>query len=176
MSDGGSTFDAAGDEGLFKRLKRYAMVMGRQTTALRKRWLISSFGTGVMTGTYMGIGTPVARYGPGYPGYPTELVEEVISEVRTDLDEFSDAEICVLQNQGYLVANAAISKHLSLTTLSIKQAPLAIPYPDWMDETEVRAGLAESSKVKLPFRPRSLARVPALRVSPTSGADWPMPT
>ena len=151
VSDGGSTFDAAGDEGLFKRLKRYATVMGRQTTALRKRWLISSFGTGVMTGTYMGIGTPVARYGPGYPGYPTQLVEEVISEVRTDLDEFSDAEICVLQNQGYLVANAAISKHLSLTTLSIKQAPLAIPYPDWMDETEVRAGLAESSKVKLPF-------------------------
>ena len=70
----------------------------------------------------------MARYGPGYPGYATELVEEVISEVRTDLDEFSDAEICVLQNQGYLVANAAISKHLSLTTLSIKQAPLAIPY------------------------------------------------
>ena len=56
-----------GDEGLFKRLKRYATVMGRQTTALRKRWLLSSFGTGVMTGTDMGIGTARGSVRAGVP-------------------------------------------------------------------------------------------------------------
>lgn len=151
VSDGGATFDATGDEGFFKRLKRYATVMGRQTTALRKRWLIASFKTGVMSGTYMGVGTLVSGYGPEYPGYPAHLVEKYIAEVRTDLDAFSDAEIAVLQNQGYFMANAALQEYLSKTALSIREAPFKVPYPDWLDADKVSKALEDSSKLKLPF-------------------------
>jgi NTE family protein len=150
-SDGGGTFDPGPDAGLMKRLKRYATIMGRQATALRKRWLIASFSTGVMTGAYLGIGTPVSRYGEGFLGYSPGTVVDFIAEVRTDLDRFSEGEIAVLQNHGYLVAEAALKTHLAATPLAIIDAPLAIPYPDWMDEARVRNALADSAKTNLPF-------------------------
>jgi NTE family protein len=151
VSDGGATFDVRPDAGGLTRLKRYATIMGRQTAALRKRWLIGSFVSGVMQGTYMGIGTPVARYEIGTPGYSAQLVSETIAEVRTDLDRFSDAEIAVLQNHGYLVAEAAVKKHLTNKGLSIVDAELEVPYSDWLDELRVAEALVDSSQTKMPF-------------------------
>jgi NTE family protein len=151
VSDGGATFDVRPDAGGLTRLKRYATIMGRQTAALRKRWLIASYVSGVMQGTYIGIGTPVARYEVDSPGYSAQLVSETIAEVRTDLDRFSDAEIAVLQNHGYLVAEAAVRKHLSNTALSIVAAALRVPYPDWLDEARVSSALGDSSQTKMPF-------------------------
>ncbi len=151
VSDGGATFDPQADSWLWPRLKRYSTLMGVQATKIRKRWLIASYATQVMGGAYIGIGSPVANYRTGGPGYPEKLVDEVVSEVRTDLDAFSRAEIGVLQNHGYLIAEAALAKHLSRAPLKITPAPLHLPARELMDPSIVRGLLADSHRRKLPF-------------------------
>lgn len=152
VSDGGGTFDPMPDAGLLKRLKRYATVMGRQATSIRKRWLIAGFATGAMHGVYMGIGTPVSRYEVGGEGYSESLVRDSIAQTRTDLDRFTDAEIAVLQNHGYLVADAAVRAHLGKAGISVLgHVPPDPPYRNWLNERAVAEAMADSYKVKLPF-------------------------
>jgi NTE family protein len=148
VSDGGATFDFAADRGLLGRLSRYTAVQGRQVSALRKRWLIAGFIAGSLEGTYWGIGSAAAHYAAGAPGYSQELVSEVISQVRTDLDAFSAAECAVLENHGYLLAEAAIRKHAPALAESgaVAAAP---PHPDWLDEGRVRRALADSDRTLL---------------------------
>jgi NTE family protein len=77
-------------------------------------------------------------------GYPLELVTDVIARVRTDLDAFSRAEMSVLENHGYLMAEAAIrrrSPHLIRA-----DSPPAVPHPDWMNGQRVRNALTGSDK------------------------------
>jgi NTE family protein len=125
-------------------------IVGNQVNALRKRWLISNFLSGELAGTYWGIGSLVENYElPDRPCYPPALVENVIAEVRTDLDAFSEAEIKVLVNHGYLLADTAIHKH-QRQLISLSPVPgLTIPYPDWMDEKRVAAALKNSHKRRL---------------------------
>jgi NTE family protein len=157
VSDGGSPFDAAPDQGPIARLKRYATVMGRQATALRKRWLIASYEEGVFQGVYLGVGTPVSRYEldklpkpPPTFGYPAGLVENSISQIRTDLDAFSDIEIGVLQNHGYWVAEAGRLKHLSETDLKMKaDVELKAPFPALVDPQEISGALSRSSSTEI---------------------------
>lgn len=111
---------------------------------------MSSFTTGVMTGTYWAVGGFTGHYRPTAPkGYSEILVAERIANIRTDLDAFSEAESSVLENHGYLLADAAISVHAP--TLVAEPAPLAIPNPRWMDEDKVRTALKDSSKRELPI-------------------------
>lgn len=158
VSEGGSTFDAQPDQGLFWRLSRYVNVMGTQVGALRKRWLIASFldpdDNRSLRGTYWGIGSLTRSYGtperPAISGYSDELVDDVISEVRTDLDRFSEAEMNVLMNHGYLLAEAATSRWTP--RLRNADAPAAaVPYPHYMDEARVGTEMADSHERKLPF-------------------------
>ncbi len=146
-SDGGATFDASPDRGFFWRLQQYTAVMNRQAGAVRKRWLISSFIEGELEGTYWGVGSSAASYGFN-EGYTEDLVERVVSEVRTDLDAFSEAERAVLENHGYVLAEAAIRRHAS-QLISGDALPYAVPNPDWMNEARVRQALAESHKRRL---------------------------
>jgi NTE family protein len=150
VSDGGATFDPEPDKGLFRRLKRYMDIVGNQVNALRKRWLISNFLSGELAGTYWGIGSQVENYElPDRPSYPPALVENVIAEVRTDLDAFSEAEIKVLMNHGYLLADTAIQKHQP-QLVSVSPVPsLTIPHPEWMDEKKVAVALKNSHKRRL---------------------------
>lgn len=147
VSDGGSTFDPEPDRGLFRRLKRYTDIVGNQVVALRKRWLISSFISDELEGTYWGIGSLVENYdAAGRVSYPTALVEDVISEVRTDLDAFSEAEIKVLINHGYVLADTAVRKHQP-QLIGVSPVPeLEVPHPQWMDEAKVRDALKQSCK------------------------------
>lgn len=58
------------------------------------------------------------------------------------MDAFSDAEIAVLENHGYLLADIAIEVHApQLKSIS---APKKIPYPDFMDEDKVSSALRDS--------------------------------
>lgn len=151
VSDGGATFDFEADKNLIWRLSRYTAIQGNQAVALRKRWLISNFIAGVLEGTYWGMGSPTANYGPGAPdGYSRTLIEGVISEVRTDMDAFSEAEIAVLENHGYLLAEAAIRRHAP-GLIEPFVAPFAIPHPEWMDEARVAEALHGSHKWRLPL-------------------------
>lgn len=142
VSDGGGTFDSEGDRNLVQRLLRYTAIVDRQALALRKRWLISSFLSGAMKGAYWGIASKRSSYGAS-GGYGASLVQDGISEMRTDLDTFSEEESAVLENHGYLLADAAASRHLRE---SIASAPLNPPFPDLLDEGAARKALATSHK------------------------------
>lgn len=154
VSDGGATFEPTRLAGVLWRVNRYTSVVENQARGLRKRWLISNFLNDELDGTYWGVGTPTSRYeeqlaglSQSFTGYSDKLVNDVVSEVRTDLDAFSDAEIAALENHGYLTVEAALRTHLPM--LAENNAPLQIPHPDWMDEDKVAAALAESGKRKL---------------------------
>jgi hypothetical protein len=70
---------------------------------------------------------------------------DVIGVIRTDLDAFSDVEVAVLENHGYLAADRAIKKRAS--HLISRTLPLQIPFPDWLgDEERVRIGLKGSAE------------------------------
>lgn len=158
VSDGGSTFDPEGDGGLFWRLNRYMGVMGKQASALRKRWLIASFedpdADRALQGTYWGIGTLTTGYAlrgeTPVRGYPEESVEKYISEMRTDLDRFSESEMDALINHGYLLAEAATGRY----TPALRDEappPLSVPHEPLMDPGRVKRELMSSHKRKLPF-------------------------
>jgi NTE family protein len=163
VSDAGATFDYDVDHGLLWRLSRYRTIVGMQGTAARQHWLISNFISGYMHGAYWSIGSTTNDYTDEpetLPGYSGLLADDVISEVRTDLDAFSEAEIAVLENHGYLLAAAAVDRHVVgpgetqryASHLNVRtDAPLAVPHPEWMDEQKVRTALKGSNKVKMPF-------------------------
>ena len=149
VSDGGALFDFEADRNLIWRLKRYIAITGNQAEALRKRWFISQCISNELAGTYWGIGSARTSYDPKDTfGYSKVLARQVIAEIRTDLDRFSDAESAVLQNHGYLLGDIAIKTHVK--ELLPKPVPdLQIPYPDWLDERRVREALANSNKRKI---------------------------
>jgi NTE family protein len=144
VSDGGAVFEGEQDHGLFWRLMRYASIAESQAHRLRQRWLIAGYIRKELSGAYWGIGGVTSHYPAKSTGYDEDLVTDVISAVRTDLDAFSLAEMNVLENHGYLLAEAAIRSH-SPDLVRI-DAPLAIPYPDWMDPARVRTEMADSAK------------------------------
>lgn len=147
VSDAGGLFTNEGDKGLLWRISRYQGIQERQALALRKRWLISSFTTRALEGTYWGTGSAAESYGYS-GGYSKTLATQVIANIRTDLDTFSDAEAAVLENHGYLLADAALRKHVP----SLVPAPaptLRIPHPEWMDEDKVRTALVNSGRRKV---------------------------
>ncbi|HXE80987.1 MAG TPA: hypothetical protein VNK41_09570, partial [Vicinamibacterales bacterium] len=150
VSDGGSTFDASPDRSLIWRLHRYTDILGSQVNAMRKRWLIASFMTGDLEGTYWGNASVASHYSQSLAGYSEALVDEVIAEIRTDMDAFSEAEQKVLENHGYILAEAAIRTHASSLAV-VNPLPYRIPHPEWMDEEKVRAALCDSHERKLPF-------------------------
>ena len=77
-------------------------------------------------------------------------MDDVISQVRTDMDAFSDPEQRVLENHGYIVTEAAISAHQP-GLIGANPLPFVVPHRDWLDEAAVRAALRDSSKRKFPL-------------------------
>lgn len=146
VSDGGAVFADEDDRGLLWRAQRYAGIVDRQSRALRKRWLIAGFVRegDDLAGGYWGIRSGVAHDDAAVPMYSRELVEDVIARVRTDIDAFAGEEMAVLENHGYLVADATIQRHV--VDLIQQQTPLKIPHPAMMDEVRVRHELANSHK------------------------------
>ncbi len=78
------------------------------------------------------------------PGYDEALVGEVIATVRTDLDAFGEAEQAVLENHGYLLADAALRR--APAEISAIELPPLPPHPVWMDRERVRAALMGGSR------------------------------
>lgn len=97
------------------------------------------------------------------PGYEPELVAAVIMAVRTDLDAFGKAEQAVLENHGYLLADAAVRARGMARRRGIETAAAEPPHPQWISEGRVREALAASSRRTplgrlRPRRPRRGAR------------------
>ncbi len=90
------------------------------------------------------------------PGYPPELVSTTVAALRTDLDAFGEAEQAVLENHGYLLADAALRERGLAGVGGIEGLPPAPPHPRWMSEGRVRAALATNPRRRLfgRLRPR----------------------
>ena len=144
VSDGGAPFRFKESKTLVNQIQRSIDVVGKQCVALRKRWLISSFVKNIMQGAYWGIASSPERYGPSYEGYSKSLAWRSISAIRTDMNCFTDAEIAILENHGYLLAEAAIQEHEK--DLIEVNAPLSLPHPEWLDEGKVAKALVSSHK------------------------------
>jgi NTE family protein len=150
VSDGGGLFTASRDRGFLRRLLRYAEISDNQARAVRKRWLIASFddeSEKSMAGTYWGIASARESYELD-GGYSKEDASRLIACIRTDLDSFSNAEIAVLENHGYLLADAAVTHHLPELVVGALP-PLHPPHPDWLDPDRMRNALRNSSRRKL---------------------------
>ena len=151
VSDAGGLFTNQSDQGLLWRVPRYQAIQERQARGLRKRWLVAALAEGVLDGAYFGVGSSPSKYGSAFPGYSKELAREVIAEIRTDLDAFTDAEAAVLENHGYLVTDAALRRHVP-TLVPDALPPVAVPHPDWLPpartEQEIRWELRKSGKRK----------------------------
>jgi NTE family protein len=149
VSDAGGLFTNESDQGVLWRVPRYQAIQERQARGLRKRWLVASLAEGVLEGAYWGVGSAPAKYGPDLAGYSKELARDVIAQIRTDLDAFSDAEAAVLENHGYLVADAALRRHVP-SLLPDPVPPATVPHPDWFPpirgEQEIRWELRHSGK------------------------------
>ncbi len=155
VSDGGATFDLDWDrgfKGIFWRLPRYAAVAGKQSSAIRRRWLMSNFLLGEIKGTYWGIGSSTDKYvddpALATPGYDAQLVDDYVSEVRTDFDAFTTGESAVLENHGYSMAEAAVRRYTPHLVMP-GAAPFTLPYGDWIDREQIVRALEESNKIKL---------------------------
>jgi NTE family protein len=150
VSDGGALFHAEPDAGLLWRLPRYVGVQDRQSHALRTRWLVSNFISGQLSGTYWSVGGARDSYDQT-GGYSKPLAESVIAGIRTDLDGFSDIESAILQNHGYLLADAAIRSHIP-SMVPAGSPPAHPPFPEWLPpsvtEVDIRAALKDSGERK----------------------------
>lgn len=144
VSDGGAPFSVTTDRGLLWRLKRYTDITSNAAGSLRKRWLVAGYVDHSFDGAFWGISSTATHYAEGAPGYPEELVRECIARIRTDLDAFSDAEVGVLQNHGYALADAAAAVHLG--HLPQLPTPFALPHPEWADPERVGTALAGSDR------------------------------
>ena len=89
------------------------------------------------------------------PGYHETLVEKKIAAVRTDLDAFGEAEQAVLENHGYLLADAALRERGLVNLGGIEGLPPEPPHPRWMNEERVREALSGSGRRKVLGRLRA---------------------
>lgn len=147
VSDGGAPFYPTIPQGGWELARAYLAVMSRQAESVRKRWLLSQFNRKERAGTYWGIGSAACRYRDNATdGYSKALATEVIARIRTDMDEFSNAEIAVLGNHGYLLADIAVENHTP--GLACIDKAKSTPHPDWMDEDRARKALKGSDERK----------------------------
>jgi hypothetical protein len=63
------------------------------------------------------------------------------------LDRFSEGEKAILDNHGYLLAEAAVQQHLP--SLVPQLVPLLMPHPEWMKELNAKKVLKDSWKRKI---------------------------
>jgi len=150
VSDCGAPFDFRDDTMPWSRLLRYTSVITNQARALRLRSFFGDTGgdTPAYEGAYWGLSSVADEFVPigGFNGYSKELIREVISQVRTDLDSFSAPEMSVLENHGYYGADYSVRNWLP-QLLPARGAPKAVtPYPEWTDEVAVRRELRDAGK------------------------------
>jgi NTE family protein len=154
VSDAGGLMEAEDDKNLLWRIRRYQEIQERQALGVRKRFLLSGFSGGAISGTYIGVASAPSRYaGALEGGYSKAFAMEVIRNIRTDLDAFSEVEQGVLMNHGYALIDAAIRTHVpELMGASTFAWPAPEFAPGAMAEEELRRRLLGSEKRKLTGR------------------------
>lgn len=97
---------------------------------------------------YWSVGRSVASYSRHLPDSAECLHLEysaedarLIGNVRTDFDRFRPAEQAVLENHGYLLADAALRAHLPGRWRPDCWPALSVPFPAWLSAPAVRQAL-----------------------------------
>ncbi|HUX74133.1 MAG TPA: patatin-like phospholipase family protein [Steroidobacteraceae bacterium] len=150
VSDCGAPFDYSDGKQPWRMLLRYTSVVSRQTQALRIRILNTVWKSPLGERAYDGTRWDLASGNPDASssstrGYTASIAKSCIATIRTDLDNFSNAEMSILENHGYFNADYRIRQ--DLPELIAQQArPMAVPYPQWVDDEKVKAALVDSSK------------------------------
>lgn len=144
VSDGGTPFQYGVKGGLVGRLTRFVTVLDAQSRSLRKRWLMAGDAQDSLTAVYWSVGRSVHAYRRDLPadaeclalGYSEELAHR-IGLIRTDFNRFSRGEQAVLENHGYLLADAALRAHLPAGQRPPVWPGLHIPHLAWLDADRV---------------------------------------
>jgi NTE family protein len=140
VSDAGAPFAFEAGRHYFRRLLRYAAVVGNQAVALRKRLFYGRREAGEFAGAYWHLGE---ERDAGSDGYSLGLCRDLLARVRTDLDRFTAAEFEVLVNHGYFSCEAG----LVADDFGEGDSPAtAWPYPEWAQEARVRRALRHSHR------------------------------
>lgn len=152
VSDGGGIFQYQNGWNIVQRVMRYHNIVQYQAREIRKRWLMSNFLNQTLSGTYWGLTSQVGHYGiPVKYQYSPMIVDTIISHIRTDMDAFSEGECAVLENHGYILADAAIKQHVP-KLIAPNALDFTIPSEKWMDEKLVENELADSATITIPGR------------------------
>ncbi len=127
VSDGGKNLEpeASPAHDWLRHSIRVLSIIDEQVGSLRKRILVEAFKTGVRSGTYIGIRTPLSRYPlpspfPVDPARATELANTPtrLASMPSDLQER-------LVNLGYVTCDVAVRSHY----LPNAAIPRQLPYP-----------------------------------------------
>ena len=150
ISDCGAPFACVEGRPPWRTLLRYSDVLSRQSQSLRVRALRAVWSREPAERAYDGtrwhLASGRSRKSPDWSeGYSETFAQTYIGTIRTDLDNFSDAEMSILENHGYFNADYRIRHEMGSLLLGIPSAPVA-PYPDWMDEEKAREALKDSRK------------------------------
>jgi len=154
VSDAAPSFKPEPQVGWLWSALRQGVILLEQATEVRKRWLISNFLANQLQGAYWGIASKPSSYHlETEHAYSEELIRDYIAPIRIDLDVFSEGEIAVLENHGYLMADIAMRRHVE--DLHDGEWPKAVaPHENWLDEGRARTALKGSDKTHMFFRPR----------------------
>jgi len=155
VSDGSPSFGPTPDLGPVWPGIRPIVTLLEQATVVRKRWLNANFLEEMLDGVYWGIASLPSHFDPppDAEAYPDDLVEQVISQVRIELDAFSEPEMAVLENHGYLMCDLAVRKH-EPGLIRRPDAKMHAPHQKWMNAGEAARALAQSHRHKLLGRGR----------------------
>ncbi|MGH3104757.1 MAG: patatin-like phospholipase family protein, partial [Gaiellaceae bacterium] len=154
VSDAAPSFRPEPNVGRLWRALRYPVTLLEQATDVRKRWLISSFIRNELEGAFWSINSLPTHYehdpkayDPPVHAYPDRLIAAAISQVRIDLDAFSEGEAAVLENHGYLIAEIAVRRHARHLVEQGAARPEP-PHPVWMDPDRAAQELTDSHRTK----------------------------
>jgi NTE family protein len=146
VSDGGDAYQPQWGRSMLWSITRLAGTISHHAQLFQKRWLLASMLSDRLSGAYWGIESASTHYQPEgsarLPGYSAALARDIIGTIRIDYDCCSDAEAAVLENHGYLLADAAAQTHLT----GFRTADLRIPHPAWLSEPKVRYALRNSAR------------------------------
>lgn len=149
VADGGGTFDPAWKSSFFWKLQRYSGILDERSRELSRRWFFEGLQEGHVEGAYWGLDHP--RWVSSKEGYSDKQADELISEIRTDLDAFSEDECKILENHGYFKADAAV--RASCNGLITHDVEPTAPWPNRLPaKCDVGSALRNSHKRKaFPF-------------------------
>lgn len=170
VSDAGTPFETKVPKWFGSRIMRYVDIGRNQVGALRRNaiirrldrnyqnihvpsgeptdkpsgafWRLASKHKGFLEGADDEFKAEYATLKADWYGYPESVLDDRISEIRTDMDAFTNAESKILENHGYTIADLALRRHAR--HLGNIGARFEVPHRDMLDPGTVSRKLRNS--------------------------------